>query len=470
VSATNFDGADTMTGGAGNDTINGGGGADTITGGAGTDTLVGGTGADVFVYTAADQDVAGETIDGTYEQATDDTIRLDASGAYDFTNLTVSHIDVLSVNADTAATTITLVDGVVGTADANNDGAAGDIEITNGTGAATTNAVNILASSLMNTNAINVSATNFDGADTMTGGAGNDTINGGGGADTITGGGGIDNLVGGAGNDIFLIGASEYGTDETITGGDGTDVIRFTSTSNQTLTLTDKVDVEKVYIADAAGVTTGMTAENIDATKAVGKIELYGNDGNNQLTGNDSDNTISGGDGADVIKGGAGVDTITAGNGADTIYGGAGKDTISLTDTDNQVDIVVIDSALNADADTISGFSVEKDVLWFGVEGIGLNANDYMPDAPVTVIDATAAHQLDTGAWDNHIVLDSSADLNGLQIGDSASGGVLAIASDTGKIYYDVDGDFSAGSVLIGTVSINIVDFLPNAANLAIIA
>lgn len=75
--------------GSGADTVTGGSGADTIKGGAGVDSLVGGLGADVFVYTADTQDVSGETINGTNEQATDDTIRMDASGTYDFTGFTL---------------------------------------------------------------------------------------------------------------------------------------------------------------------------------------------------------------------------------------------------------------------------------------------------------------------------------------------------------------------------------------------
>jgi len=92
---------------------------------------VGGTGADVFVYTADTQDVAGETINGTAEQATDDTIRLDATGTFDFTGFTnISNIDVIAVNRSGGAD-ITVDNGLVGTADANNNGTVGDLEIIN---------------------------------------------------------------------------------------------------------------------------------------------------------------------------------------------------------------------------------------------------------------------------------------------------------------------------------------------------
>ena len=73
------------------------------------------------------------------------------------------------------------------------------------------------------------SITGSTGAETLIGGAGNDTI---------TGGAGADNLSGGLGSDVFIIAAStDHATGEIITGGGGSDTIRFTSTTASTLTL-----------------------------------------------------------------------------------------------------------------------------------------------------------------------------------------------------------------------------------------
>ncbi|MGE0503572.1 MAG: DUF5801 repeats-in-toxin domain-containing protein [Rhizobiaceae bacterium] len=73
----------------------------------------------------------------------------------------------------------------------------------------------------------------FGGDDTLTGGAANDWIFGGTGNDTITGGGGADQLYGGADDDTFNIGGTgQFASGEVINGGDGTDTIAITSTSN----------------------------------------------------------------------------------------------------------------------------------------------------------------------------------------------------------------------------------------------
>lgn len=183
-------------------------------------------------------------------------------------------------------------------------------------------------------------------------------------------------------------------------------------------------------------------------------LTITGNAGNDTITGGGFADTISGDDGADTINGGAGADTITSGEGADNITGGAGNDTITIgADVDNAADVVVINSALNADADTINGFAVGEDDLSFNVAGLALNAADYAAGA-VTVINAAAAAALGAGAWNNHIVVDTAAAIGALTIGaGSATGAVLAIASDTGAISYDADGAFGAGAIVIGTVT-----------------
>jgi Ca2+-binding RTX toxin-like protein len=220
IDATSAQGTIALYGNAGNNQLTGNGSAnvivggagnDTITGAAGTDNMTGGAGADVFVYTNTAHLDANETVDGGNEQATDDTVRLDVSGAYNFVGFTnVDNIDILALNADTQASTITLDDNVVSSSDANNDGTSGDLEITDASpGTVNTFAVNINASALTATRAINVSATTFGGADSITGGAGADTINGGAGNDTLIGNDGNDVLIGGAGTNVIWAGKGQ---------------------------------------------------------------------------------------------------------------------------------------------------------------------------------------------------------------------------------------------------------------------
>ena len=218
VVGTNLVGADIITGGAAADTIDAGAGADTITGGAGTDVMTGGTGADTFVIGAVADLAAGETINGTAEAGTIDTLRLDAAGTYNLSGFTtITNIDAVAFNVNAAGFNLTVADSQVSTADANGDGTQNDLQI--GASVAMTNGVTINASGLTGLNRITVIGTNLGGADTITGGAGVDTIDGGAGADVITGGAGADILTGGTGADTFVIGAvAHLAAGETING------------------------------------------------------------------------------------------------------------------------------------------------------------------------------------------------------------------------------------------------------------
>ena len=162
-----------------------------ITGGAGADVLTGGLGADIFVIGAVADLAAGETINGTAEAGTIDTLRLNAAGTYNLSTFTtITNIDAIAFNVNAAGFNLTVANSQVSTADANGDGTQNDLQIS--ASLAMTNAVTISAAGLTGTNSIIVVGTNLGGADTITGGAGNDTIDGGAGNDTITGGAGAD--------------------------------------------------------------------------------------------------------------------------------------------------------------------------------------------------------------------------------------------------------------------------------------
>src|SRR6185295_4907210 len=132
-------GTDTLDGGAGADSITGGAGNDLITGGAGGDTLTGGLGADTFVIGAVGA-IGGDTIDGTAETGTLDTLRLDAAGPYSLAS-TITNIDVVTLNQNAASFNLTVTDSQASTADANGDGTLNDLQVQ--AGVAMTNAVTI---------------------------------------------------------------------------------------------------------------------------------------------------------------------------------------------------------------------------------------------------------------------------------------------------------------------------------------
>ncbi|MGI9212730.1 MAG: beta strand repeat-containing protein, partial [Methylococcaceae bacterium] len=345
-------------------TITTGGLGDTLIGGAGVDTLTGGLGADVFVYTDTSQVTKAETLNGTLEQSTDDTLLLRASGAYNFTDFAnIKYIDVVSLDADTADTTITLDNSMVSTADADNNGTLGDIEIIDATPTVSnTYAVNIDAHLLLSTNSIKVSATLFDGANSISGGAGNDTLRGGAGNDTLTGNGGVDSIIAGTGTDTVIINAvvgtrsdsspvsvlgngNDTGQDILdSTFGLGTDIVRIVATNVSTFVHGTHTAVGTPGLFDTGNAgsfktSVGLIDMNanslwIDAgdiaisfSSAV-DVELFRSGLQYNLTAGASGSTLTTGDLADTLIGGAGNDILTGAGGDDSITGGAGNDSL----------------------------------------------------------------------------------------------------------------------------------------------
>src|SRR5205814_5000913 len=109
-----------LTGDAGVNVIAAGAGNDTITGGAGADILTGGLGADTFVMGAGADLAAGETINGTAEAGTIDTLRLDAAGTYNLSSFTTDRkSDVIAKKANAPCSNLPVTERQVSTADAN---------------------------------------------------------------------------------------------------------------------------------------------------------------------------------------------------------------------------------------------------------------------------------------------------------------------------------------------------------------
>ena len=206
---TNLGGADTITGGAGIDTIDGRAGLTTVTEREPVKRPVTAVLTRTsFVISAVADLAAGETINGTAEAATIDTLRLNAAGTYNLSTFTtITNIDAVAFNVNAAGFNLTVANSQVSTADANGDGTQNDLQIS--AALAMTNGVTISAAVLTGTNRITVVGTNLGGADTITGGAGDDTIDGGAGIDAINGGTGNDTITGGAGADVLTGGLED---------------------------------------------------------------------------------------------------------------------------------------------------------------------------------------------------------------------------------------------------------------------
>jgi len=393
IVGTDLGGADTLTGGAGHDTIDGGAGADIITGGAGMDILTGGLGADTFVFTSASH-LFGDTIDGTHDNANDDTIRLDGAGVYDFSDASsISNIDSINLAVNAAGFELLLTDAMASTAAYKGTGTAIEGRIRVNATVAMDNGVIINASDLAAPHTLFINAGNLGGNDTITGGSGNDNLSGGegndiivGGAgnDSINGGMGADTLTGGLGADTFTInsvaafagdtidGTAEAGTTDSLEltgagaynlGSAVTNIDRivldaagaFSLTVTDTQASTADYDGNNVAgdlrITATAAVDTGAVIDASGLTGANRVIIIGTNlDGNDTLTGGAGNDTIDGGAGADIITGGAGNDNLTGGSGADTFVFAPnfGQDTI----TDFAPDVDVIEFAASMFANT----------------------------------------------------------------------------------------------------------------------
>jgi len=182
------------------------------------------------------------------------------------------------------------------------------------------------------------------GDDQMLGGDGNDSIIGGNrtlqpfmlaevGADEIDGGAGNDRIIGDSGSVSPLFPASIVGGNDTITGGDGDDLI-YGMLGN------DSIDA-------------GAGADQVYGQ--AGSDTIVGGDDADRLYGGDASDAIDGGAGNDLVFGQSGNDILLGGNGNDLVRGGIGRDWLS-GDAGN--DILLGE----ADGDSIFG-GVDRDIL-----------------------------------------------------------------------------------------------------------
>lgn len=397
--------ATTLTGGASADQLISGGFADTLVAGLGNDKLLGNGGNDRFSFTPAGLD-ANDTVTG-------------GSGTDE---IYYSAVNTGAI-ADAVFTAVTEVEKLVF-----GDFAYGGVNtFTFGTEADEAGLVTFDASALTGTNNVELIFVDaFNSSFTATGGAGADTINASAmaGAETavITGGAGADSLLGAAGANTIDGGAGS----DTVTGGAAAD------------SLLGGADADT--ITGAAGNDTIYGNEGADVIDAGNDNDIvYGGADNDSLTGGAGADTLEGGEGADTLIGGAGLDVLTGGNGAD-IYNFAGV-------------------AAAADADTITEFvaGAGGDIFAFS-DALSSIAGAYTAATAVTGVSVAVATGIANGAI-NQIIIDTTANLgvNGSSIGNLGANTTneynWAVDSQTGAVYYDADGDWTAGSVKIATVT-----------------
>lgn len=333
-------------------------------------------------------------------------------------------------------------------------------------------------------------------ADEISGLGGNDTLNGGGGNDTLIGGAGSDSLEGGAGNDLYIINATDVLRDS-----GGIDTVR--AAFSYTL-LSGFEELE--LLGNSAINGTGNELANV----------LSGNPGNNLLKGGGGNDTLNGGGGNDTLNGGTGNDLLWGQPGDDYLHGGTGSDVVSYATAalgvavnlaagvasggDGNDTLVSVESAAGSvHDDTLKG-TVGKNIL-LGFSGNdtldGGAGNDDMSggagDDRLTgrggqdtfgfsdALNATTNVDriTDFMAIDDTIQLDRAI-FTGIATGNLALGRFhsapgateahdpgdrIVYNSDTGKLYYDADGNGANSSAilfatLVGAPTLTNADFL----------
>ncbi len=301
---------DILIGDAGANVLSGGAGDDLLIGGAGNDKLDGGAGSDTVSYTDADP-----------------------VGMFSFLmiNLQSQSTSIIGPGGGPVDTLVS-IENAIGSSGADwLVGTSGDNHLSGGAG--------------------DDHLDGWGGVDVLDGGDGNDNIVtfgifgaaapgslliGGDGNDSIQSGNSNDTLLGGAGDDALSI--SNYATTRIVDGGDGTDLLAFSSTD---FTAGVTVDLGKTTQTVAPGVVITLThVENVNGTQAgdtligdAGVNVMYGWGGDDWLYGGDGDDAMNGVDGADHLVGGAGRDRLFGGEGADTFVFAPGDSDFSAPDT-----------------------------------------------------------------------------------------------------------------------------------------
>ncbi|MCW9046208.1 MAG: hypothetical protein OQK35_07735, partial [Alphaproteobacteria bacterium] len=350
---------DVITGSDADNELKGGMGMDTLDGGLGDDTFHGGAGVDTIIVSGGDDTIVIDTIDDLT-----DVLRVEEpyevhNAVRSGTTLTISHSDDFGNLGS-----ITVENAYTGA------GQALVFEEYDPYDGLTTYTVSTLSTGTLADGSNWVWAGGAAVNDTITGGDGNDIL--------TTGGGGTNTLTGGDGDDIFIMGNGDdtiYGDGAGGTFGD--EVIYAHATAGVTVNL-------------ATGTATGGSGN--DTLTGIENVE--GSAFNDTLTGTIHFNEIWGNDGDDTIDGGAGDDRLAGEAGADTLTGGADNDTFAFE---------AGDSVLAANQyDTITDFNVGMNHIQFD-DISGVTYDDAQTPWTWTTDIATTVGNNAAGAIDNAI-------------------------------------------------------------------
>ncbi|MCT7662441.1 beta strand repeat-containing protein [Shinella kummerowiae] len=402
-------GNDTLSGLGGNDNLFGEDGNDLLIGGTGADRLSGGAGSDRASYATATASVIAALLSpasNTGDAAGDTFISIENLTGSNFNDTLTGNNSVNSILGGAGNDTISGLNGndslfgnagndvLIGGAGADTlDGSAGSDRASYGT--ATTGVVASLTTPASNTG--DAAGDTYVSIENLSGSAFNDTL---------TGNNSVNSIVGGNGNDIiFGLGGNDslFGNDgnDILIGGAGADALSGGNGS-------DRASYQTATTGVVASLTTPASNTGDAAGDTYSSIEnLTGSAFNDTLTGNSGGNSLIGGNGNDTLNGRAGSDTMTGGSGND---------------------VFVFDTTLGAtNIDSITDFSFVSDTIrldnavFNAIVGVGfLSAAQFVANTSGTASDAN-----------DRIIYET----------------------DTGKLFYDSNGNAAGGSVQFATLS-----------------
>lgn len=255
----------------------------------------------------------------------------------------------------------------------------------------------------------NLTGTNSQFKDWLTGDAQDNRLEGLAGDDELSGMSGDDVLVGGAGADV-------------LTGGEGNDTADYSQSS------------ERIAVNLGAGTALGGHAhldvlsgvENLIGTDSAFTDWLTGDDqanrlaglaGDDELKGMGGDDLLEGGTGSDLLVGGDGDDVLVGGEGVDTIYGDAGDDTVVLAHERSAYTVTVLGGTTVIEGP--DGTDYVRGVEWLRFADMTTDADGSPPVDGTTGSDTLAG----TGATDVINGLTGDDLLYGLADDDALFGG-----------------------------------------------
>jgi hypothetical protein len=262
----------------------------------------------------------------------------------------------------------------------------------------------------------------------------------------------IKQIVGGKSDDTFtLTAAVDQINGVNLNGNDGNDTLTVKVGNAFTTAINGVTNVETIIFKEAATNTTITTVDTlvasgatltVDASSFTTKTLTF--DGNNETNGSFK---ITGGALADILTGGAGADTLTGNGGLDVLDGKGGNDQF------------VLNKATAGNGVTINNFSLAA-----GNNDVFALSNAAFAGAPAVGAALTVSAVASATNSANTILVDTFANLTANQTATDLVR--FGYAKDSGQLFYDADGNFSAGTVLIATTAVLNL----NASNFAIVA